>query len=142
MKLFKRALPLCMALVMVLSMVTTPLTGTAMAAGYKPGQFTVQANHVSADQLHPFTSSQELIWDMIQELKAQNITQVKEEPDEDLVASVEEATEMTYETVKNTIATEGYKVADIANKIALEKGAITTEQYSKAARLIVAALLG
>ncbi|MBR4889643.1 MAG: hypothetical protein IKU17_10905, partial [Clostridia bacterium] len=106
MKLFKRALPLCMALVMVLSMVTTPLTGTAMAAGYKPGQFTVQANHVSADQLHPFTSSQELIWDMIQELKAQNITQVEEEPDEDLVASVEEATEMTYETVKNTIATD------------------------------------
>ena len=28
--------------------------------------------------------------------------------------------------IKNTIATEGYKVADTANKIALEKNAITT----------------
>ena len=44
--------------------------------------------------------------------------------------------------IKNTIATEGYKVADTANKIALEKNAITTAQYSAAARLIVAALLG
>jgi predicted RNA-binding protein associated with RNAse of E/G family len=51
-------------------------------------------------------------------------------------------TEQYIDFIKNTIATEGYKVADIANKIALEKGAITTEQYSKAASLIVAALLG
>lgn len=50
--------------------------------------------------------------------------------------------EMYTEFIKNTIATEGYKVADTANKIALEMKKITTEQYSKAARLIVAALLG
>lgn len=45
------------------------------------------------------------------------------------------------EFIKNTIATEGYKVADIANKLALEKKAITTAQYSEAAQLIVAAFL-
>lgn len=46
------------------------------------------------------------------------------------------------EFIKTTIATEGYKVADTANKIALEQKAITTAQYSEAARLIVAAVLG
>lgn len=43
--------------------------------------------------------------------------------------------------IKNTIALEGYKVADTANKLALEQKAITTAQYSKAARLIVEAYL-
>ena len=43
--------------------------------------------------------------------------------------------------IKNTIATEGYKVADKANKIALESKQITTAQYSKAAQLIAAAFL-
>ena len=51
-------------------------------------------------------------------------------------------TKQYIEFIKTTIATEGYKVADTANKIALEKQAITTEQYSMAAQLIVAALLG
>ena len=50
--------------------------------------------------------------------------------------------EMYTEFIKNTIATEGYKVADTANKLALEQKAISTDQYSKAARLIVAAVLG
>lgn len=49
---------------------------------------------------------------------------------------------MYMEAIKNAIATEGYKVADTMNKLALEQKAITTEQYSKAAQLIVAALLG
>ena len=43
--------------------------------------------------------------------------------------------------IKNTISTEGYKVADTANKLALESKAITTAQYSKAAQLISAAFL-
>lgn len=43
--------------------------------------------------------------------------------------------------INNTIATEGYKVADTANKLALEAKAITTAQYSKAAQLIAAAFL-
>ena len=50
--------------------------------------------------------------------------------------------EMYAEFIKKTIATEGYKVADTANKMALEMKKITTEQYSMAARLIVAAVLG
>lgn len=50
--------------------------------------------------------------------------------------------EMYTEFIKKTIATEGYKVADTANKLALEQKAITVEQYSAAARLIVAAVLG
>lgn len=43
--------------------------------------------------------------------------------------------------IKNTIATEGYKVADKANKLALEMKNITTAQYSAAARLIADAFL-
>lgn len=43
--------------------------------------------------------------------------------------------------IKATIETEGYKVADTANKLALEQNAITTAQYSKAAQLIAAAFL-
>lgn len=50
--------------------------------------------------------------------------------------------EMYIDFIKSTIETEGYKVADTANKIALEQKAITTAQYSEAARLIVAAFLG
>ena len=49
--------------------------------------------------------------------------------------------EMYMKAIKNAIETEGYKVADTMNKMALEQKAITTEQYSEAARLIVAALL-
>lgn len=43
--------------------------------------------------------------------------------------------------IKSTLDTDGLKVADIANKKALEMGQITTEQYSKAARLLVEAYL-
>lgn len=43
--------------------------------------------------------------------------------------------------IKNTIATEGYKVADTSNKMALEMKRISTEQYSAAARLIANAFL-
>jgi hypothetical protein len=43
--------------------------------------------------------------------------------------------------IKTTIETEGYKVADTANKLALEMKKITTNQYSEAARLIAAAFL-
>ena len=43
--------------------------------------------------------------------------------------------------IKNTIATEGYKIADDVNKLALKNEAITTTQYSAAARLIVEAYL-
>ena len=49
--------------------------------------------------------------------------------------------EMYIEAIKNAIKIEGYKVADTMNKMALGQKAITTEQYSEAARLIVAALL-
>lgn len=43
--------------------------------------------------------------------------------------------------IKTTLKTDGIKVADTANKLALEMKRITTEQYSKAARLIAAAYL-
>ena len=43
--------------------------------------------------------------------------------------------------IKTTIETEGYKVADAANKMALEMKRISTEQYSAAARLIANAFL-
>lgn len=51
------------------------------------------------------------------------------------------STKQYIEFIQSTIATEGYTVADIANKMALETKAITTAQYSKAARLIAAAFI-
>lgn len=43
--------------------------------------------------------------------------------------------------IQVTIAVEGYKVADAANKLALRQKAINIDQYTKAARLIAAAFL-
>lgn len=39
--------------------------------------------------------------------------------------------------IKTTAKVEGYKVADIANKKALEMKKITLDQYQRAARFIV-----
>lgn len=50
-------------------------------------------------------------------------------------------TKIYLDFIKNTLKTEGIQVADKANKIALEAKQITVEQYSKAARLIVKAML-
>ena len=49
--------------------------------------------------------------------------------------------EMYIEFIKKTIETEGWKVADTANKLALESKKITTNQYSAAANLISKAFL-
>ncbi len=43
--------------------------------------------------------------------------------------------------IDTTLKTDGIKVADAANKIALKEKIITTDQYSAAARLIVKAYL-
>ena len=43
--------------------------------------------------------------------------------------------------IKTTIETEGYKVADTANKLALEMKRISIAQYSAAAQLIANAFL-
>jgi hypothetical protein len=49
--------------------------------------------------------------------------------------------EMYIDFIKKTIRTEGYKVADTANKLALEMKKITINQYSQAAKIIVDAYL-
>ena len=49
--------------------------------------------------------------------------------------------EMYIEFIKKTIETEGWKVADTANKLALESGKISQAQYSAAAQIIVKAYL-
>lgn len=51
-------------------------------------------------------------------------------------------TKMYLDFIRETVADEGIKTADIANKKALEAGKITTEQYSMAARILVEAYLG
>lgn len=51
-------------------------------------------------------------------------------------------TKMYLDFIRDTVADEGIKIADIANKKALEAGKITTEQYSAAARILVEAYLG
>lgn len=43
--------------------------------------------------------------------------------------------------IKDAIKTDGWKVTDIANKMALETEAITLDQYRMAARLIADAYL-
>lgn len=50
-------------------------------------------------------------------------------------------TNMYIDFIKTTIVTDGYKVADEANKTALKMNRISTEQYSAAARLIADAFL-
>ena len=50
-------------------------------------------------------------------------------------------TNLYIDFIKTTIETDGYKVADAANKIALEKNQISTKQYSEAAKLIAQAFL-
>ena len=50
-------------------------------------------------------------------------------------------TELYLEFISKTLETDGIKVADTANKIALDKKEITIKQYSKAARLIVRAYM-
>lgn len=49
--------------------------------------------------------------------------------------------EMYINFIRNAIETEGWKVDDTANKLALESGKITQSQYSEAAKLIVEAFL-
>ena len=50
-------------------------------------------------------------------------------------------TNLYLEFITNTISTEGWKVADTANKLALASKRITQAQYSEAARLIAKAFL-
>jgi ribosome-binding protein aMBF1 (putative translation factor) len=49
--------------------------------------------------------------------------------------------EMYMDFIRNAIETEGWKVADTANKMALESKKITLDQYRAAAQIIVEALL-
>ena len=51
------------------------------------------------------------------------------------------STTMYLNFIEETVTNEGIKVADTANKLALEMKRITTEQYSKAASIIVKAYL-
>lgn len=50
-------------------------------------------------------------------------------------------TKLYIDFIKETLRTNGIKVADIANKKALEMGQIDTALYSKAARILVEAYL-
>ena len=50
-------------------------------------------------------------------------------------------TSMYLEFIRHALTTEGIDVADTANKLALEMRAITTEQYLKASRILVDAIL-
>ena len=43
--------------------------------------------------------------------------------------------------IAKAIKSDGYQIADAANKLALESKQITTDQYLKAARIIVDAFL-
>lgn len=50
-------------------------------------------------------------------------------------------TDLYIRFIRFAIKTEGYEVADKANKLALASAQITTAQYSRAARLIAKAFL-
>jgi hypothetical protein len=49
--------------------------------------------------------------------------------------------EMYIKFIKTTLATDGWKIADTANKLALESKQITLNQYRSAAQIIVNAFL-
>lgn len=51
------------------------------------------------------------------------------------------STNLYMEFIKNAVKTEGIKVADTANKLALEMKTITLDQYRQAARILVDAYL-
>ena len=106
MKVFKRTLSVCVALVLALSAIAAPITASATTPEIVPGLTAVQASEVSAETLHPFTSTEALIRDAIEELRAMDITQVINEPDKALVNAVEKSAEMSYDAVKATIATD------------------------------------
>lgn len=106
MKVFKRTLSVCVALVLALSAIAAPITASATTPENLSGLTAVQASEVSAETLHPFTSTEALIRDAIEELRAMDITQVINEPDKALVNAVEKSAEMSYDAVKATIATD------------------------------------
>ena len=103
MKVFKRTLSVCVAFVLALSAIAAPITASATTPETISGLTSVQASDVSAETLHPFTSTEALIRDAIEELRAMEITHTEKEPDKALVNAVEKSAEMTYETVKDTI---------------------------------------
>lgn len=51
-------------------------------------------------------------------------------------------TEQYIDYIKGIVEAEGWRIADKANKIALENKQINVAMYSKAARLIARAFLG
>ena len=106
MKVFKRTLSVCVAFVLALSAIAAPITASATTPETISGLTSVQASDVSAETLHPFTSTEALIRDAIEELRAMEITHAEKEPDKALVNAVEKSAEMAYETVKDTIATD------------------------------------
>lgn len=50
-------------------------------------------------------------------------------------------TKMYLNFIRNAVKTDGIHVTDIANKMALDIGAITLDQYLEAAHILVAAKL-
>jgi ribosome-binding protein aMBF1 (putative translation factor) len=48
-------------------------------------------------------------------------------------------TKMYIKFIKDALQEKGWKVTDLANKMALDTGAITLDQYRMAAQIIVAA---
>lgn len=51
------------------------------------------------------------------------------------------STKMYIDFIRDTISTDGWKVADTANKLALETKGITIDQYRVAAHIISEAFL-
>lgn len=51
------------------------------------------------------------------------------------------STKMYIDFIRDTISTDGWKVADTANKLALEAKGITIDQYRAAAMMIAEAFL-
>ena len=121
MKVFKRTLSVCVALVLALSAIAAPITASATTPEPISGLTAAQSSNVSAETLHPFTSTEALIRDAIEELRAMDITQTEKEPDKALVNAVEKSAEMTYDAVKDTIATD--------LKDELSDGAIDVSKY-------------
>jgi len=102
MHLLKRALSLCVTCAMLVTVIS-PVAGAVAETETSSTAFGGSNTEV---QLHPFSSTEELIRDAVEELHASGVTQPEKESDKELVTKVENTTDIAYDTVKAMIATE------------------------------------
>ena len=126
MHLLKRALPLVLTVALTAGLMS-PVAGATTKKKVDATKADVSS---TSAQLHPFTSTEDLIRDAIDELRALGMTQQEKESDKTLVTKVERTTDMAYDTVKATLATE-LKAALAEGKLDVTNFGLTKDVLSE-----------